>query len=59
MIYSLFRIFKIIDKEMVVPEEWNRMAIRTLNKKGSKLVMGNKRGLFLTNIISKVYERGC
>ena len=57
MIKSLSKIFKIIDKEIKIPAEWNRMAIRTLNKKGSKLVMGNKRGLFLTNIISKIYER--
>jgi hypothetical protein len=57
MINSLHKIFKIIDETMEIPEEWNRMAIRTLHKKGSKFKMENKRGLFLTNIISKVYER--
>ena len=57
MIDSLLRIFKIIDETMEIPEEWNRMAIRTLHKKGSKYLMENKRGLFLTSIISKVYER--
>ena len=54
---SLFNIFCIIDTTLSVPVEWNKMAIRTKDKRGSKLEMTNKRGLFLTNIISKVYER--
>ena len=57
MIKSLKRIFDTIDNTMEVPADWNRMAIRTKDKKGSKLIMSNKRGLFLTNIVSKVYER--
>ena len=28
-----------------------------INKKGSKLLMDNKRGLFLTIILSKLYEK--
>ena len=33
------------------------MKIKTIHKKGSKMVMDNKRGLFLTNVLSKVFER--
>ena len=57
MINSLHKIFQIVDVTMEIPDEWNKMAIRTLHKKGSKYLMENKRGLFLTSIISKVYER--
>ena len=42
---------------MEIPEEFNSMTILTIHKKNSKLMMENKRGLFLTNIISKVVER--
>ena len=57
MFNSIKKIVDAIDKNLCVPMEWNKMAIRTIDKKGSKLLMPNKRGLFLTNIISKVYER--
>ena len=33
------------------------MKIKCIHKKGSKKKMKNKRGLFITNIVSKVYER--
>ena len=33
------------------------MLIKTIDKKGTKLNMTNKWGLFLTDIISKVYEK--
>ena len=33
------------------------MRIKSIHKKGSKLLMDNKRGLFLTNILSKLYEK--
>ena len=36
--------------------ENNENQINTL-KKGSKLLMDSKRGLFLTNILSKLYEK--
>ena len=57
MIKSLYKIIKSIDQTLCVPEEWNKMAIKSVDKKGTKLLMPNKRGLFLTNIISKVHER--
>ena len=33
------------------------MTIKSIHKKGSKLLMENRRGLFLTNILSKLFER--
>ena len=57
IIKSLVQIFQIIDKKMEIPVEWEKMLIKTINKKGQSLLMSNKRGLFLTNNASKVYER--
>ena len=57
MVSSLVKIFGIMDRNMEIPDEWKKMLIKTIDKKGSKLLMTNKRGLFLTNIISKIYER--
>ena len=57
MVNSLVKIFNAVDESMCIPDEWKKMCIKTIDKKGSKLFMTNKRGLFLTNIISKVYER--
>ena len=43
---------------MVVAEEWEEMVIKSIGKgKGDQQLMKNKRGLFLTNIISKVMEK--
>ena len=53
MFHSIKKIIDAVDKNLCVPVEWNKMAIRAIDKKGSKLLMPNKRGLFLTNIISK------
>ncbi len=57
MALSLLKIINAVDKKMILPDEWSKMKIRVTDKKGSKLLMKNKRGLFLTNIISKIYER--
>ena len=46
-----------IQKEKVVVNEWERMKIRSVHKKGARHELENRRGLFMTNIISKVYER--
>ena len=53
----LKKIFNQVDKQKLIPEEWEKMEIKTVHKKGDKTLMSNKRGLFLTNNISKVYER--
>ena len=33
------------------------MTMKSIHKKGSKLLMENRRGLVLTNILSKLFER--
>ena len=57
MLKSLDIIIGAVDSDMCVPGEWNKMGIKTTDKKRIKLQMENKRGLFMTNIISKIYER--
>ena len=43
---------------MVVAKEWEEMVIKSIGKaKGDQQMMKNKRGLFLTNIVSKVMEK--
>ena len=57
MIKSIQHMFKAIVRTQKIPEQWSCMKIKTIHKKGSKMVMDNKRGLFLTNVLSKVFER--
>ena len=39
-----------------IPNQWLYMLIKSIHKKGEKEDLLNKRGLFLTNVISKVFE---
>ena len=57
MIKSLQNIVNQVDEQMVIPNKWQEMQIKVTHKRGDKTEMGNKRGLFLTNNVSKVYER--
>ena len=57
MIDSLKKIINNVDQQKKVPEDWQEMEIKAIHKKGVKSEMQNKRGLFLTNNVSKVYER--
>ncbi len=57
MLLSIMKIVNLIDSQRKIPEEWEMMEIIPTHKKGDKTEMPNKRGLFLTNNISKVYER--
>ena len=57
MITSLTKITNMVDSQRVIPNEWQKMEIKTTHKAGAKYNMSNKRGLFLTNNISKIYER--
>ncbi len=54
---SLQKIINQVDRQAEIPKEWEKMEILSNHKKGDKMLMSNKRGLFLTNNISKVYER--
>ncbi len=57
MIKSIQKIVEKVDEQRVIPDEWQEMHIKATHKKGDKTLMSNKRGLFLTNNVSKVYER--
>ena len=57
MVESIMKVVRIVDRTYETPEEWNKMKIKCIHKKGPKKKMDNKRGLFITNIVSKVYER--
>ena len=57
MIISITKIINKVDSQRVIPYEWQKMEIKTTHKSGPKYKMSNKRGLFLTNCVSKVYER--
>ncbi len=57
MIASIQKIVEKVDEQRTVPDEWQEMDIKATHKKGDRTLMSNKRGLFLTNNISKVYER--
>ena len=54
MVNSITYMFREISVTQQIPNQWKTMRI---HKKGSKLLMDNKRGLFLTNILSKLYEK--
>ena len=57
MTLSLKKLFNRMEKEIVSPKQWGQVLIQTVPKKGSCLEMNNKRGLFITEIVSKVYEK--
>ena len=54
----LARMFNAAEDERKIPDQWRKMRIRTINKtsKGSTL-KETQRGLFITNIVSKIYEK--
>ena len=54
---SLTKLFRRMEMEKMTPQQWTQVLIQTVPKKGSCLEMDNKRGLFLTEFVSKVYEK--
>ena len=56
MAESLVKIMNKVDQQKLIPQEWQIMEIKAIPKTGIQSQMGNKRGLFLTNNVSKVYE---
>ena len=46
-----------IKNSIEVPEQFNHMVITTLHKKGSVKFLKNKRGVFLSLVISKIVEK--
>ena len=57
MVNSITYMSREISVTQQIPNQWKTMRIKSIHKKGSKLLMDNKRGLFLTNILSKLYEK--
>ena len=54
---SLEMMFNKISECLMIPEQWNNVIIKSFYKnKGPKLEMKNRRGIFLTNLISKIFE---
>ena len=57
MIKSLILMCNRILEDDEIPIEWSRVIIKSFYKnKGPKLEMTSRRGIFLTNLISKVFE---
>ena len=46
-----------VAKEESIPTAWEEVRIKSIHKKGSTLEMNNRRGVFVTNIISKLWEK--
>ena len=57
MLLSLQKIFNKLEEERLVPGQWNEVIVKAINKPGPILEMEYKRGLFLTEVISKLYEK--
>ena len=55
---SLKIIFNEIDQSGIIPDEWMEVIIKSISKgKGVNTDVENRRGLFITNILSKIYEK--
>ena len=57
MIKSIKKMADKVKQKHEIPKQWNTMMIRSVDKKGKKEDLKNKRGLFLTNVVSKVFEK--
>ena len=56
MVNSIPYMFREISVTQQIPIQWKTIRIKSIHKKRSKLLMDNKRSLFLTKIVSKLYE---
>ena len=55
---SMLKMINTVVTNNIVPEEWTYLIIKSISKgKGDLLSMDSKRGLFLTNIVSKIVEK--
>ena len=58
LINSLNLLFNERDETKITPEEWEHMFIKSIYKgKNDKREMENRRGLFITSCINKLYEK--
>merc|ERR1712096_578625 len=54
---SLLYLVNRMERERFTPKQWREVTIKAIAKPGSILEMDNKRGLFLTEVVSKLYEK--
>lgn len=56
---SLLYLFNRMETERFTPRQWHEVTIKAVAKPGSGsiLEMDNKRGLFLSEVVSKLYEK--
>ena len=58
MVISIWMMFNRVLKDGIIPEQWEAMKIKSIYKnKGSKQEVTNRRGIFLTSILSKLFEK--
>ena len=57
MTKSLAVLYYRIEEEKCVPKEWGHITIKSLRKNEKEKINENQRGLFLMNIVAKVYEK--
>ena len=55
---SIHIMFQEIDQNNREPEAWENMKIKSIYKgKNSRKEMNNRKGLFITSVISKLFEK--
>ena len=58
MIEALREIFNTILRTQNIPHQWEKVRVKSIYKnKGKRTMMKNRRGIFLTSIIGKVFEK--
>ena len=56
IVKSLTAMFQKIDTEKQIPVQWEEVIIQSIHKKKGSTLEETERGIFLTNIVSKIYE---
>ena len=57
MLESLTKMFRKIEEQKEIPSQWEEVVIQSIQKKKGTTLEETERGIFLTNIVSKTYER--
>ena len=50
-------LLKRLEEEKCVPEEWGHITTKSVRKNGKEKINEHQRGLFLMNIVAKIYEK--
>jgi hypothetical protein len=56
MVKSVTKMANTVMCKYEIPTPWLYMIIKSIHKKGENVDLDNKRGLFLTNVVSKLFE---